>query len=419
MKRLTVFGSQRGTKAFLRLPMSTREHYNLALGQKVVLSDGKRDLTLAIRMAYKADMAVVNKIGNELLDNKAVGFIPKEMLALFTDEEVARLYIINPFEKEVDILVGSDPEFLFVDGINIINASLIPGLTKNTPLGHDGAMAELRPAPANVPEELTANVRSILLEYVEKEPLRKYDWFSACYVDRGGRDYPVGAHIHFDNTVLIRDLPLNDRMRLFAVTNKILDELLTIPLIRLDGKQGHNRRANCKMSPGGGFGNGYGKGYGYFGEWRTSNGHLEYRSLSGLVLSNPVIYSAVIGTAKAITEEVYSQATKRKLDKDFILPDKFNRGDIYKKDFNSWREIPLANVCGARMSSELVDNLMNKSTRVDITQQFIAKWLRKLRNFSTYGKYESYVEILGDILSSSSKSLDSLERNLKKTWNLT
>ena len=419
MKPLTVFGSQKGTKAFLRLPLSTREHYNLELEQKVILSNGKKELTLTVRPAYKADIAMAKEAYKETLDNNVIGFIPKTLLTLFTEGDLASLYIIDPFEKEVNILIGSDPEFLFLDGDKIVNAALIHGLTKNTSLGHDGAMAELRPAPANVPEELTANVRNILLEHVEKEPICKYDWFSACYIERGDRDYPVGTHIHFDNTELIRKLPTGNRMRLFAVTNKILDELLTIPLIRLDGVKGHNRRAKCKMSPGGGFGNNYGKGYGYFGEWRMSSGHLEYRSLSGLVLSSPSMYSAVIGTAKAITEEVYSQATKHRLDRNFILPDKFDKEDIYRKDFNSWKEIPLADICGAHMSSELVDNLMNKSTRVDITPQFIARWLRKLRNFSTYGKYEPYVEILGDILSSSSKSLDSIERNLKKTWNLT
>jgi hypothetical protein len=185
----------------------------------------------------------------------------------------------------------------------------------------------------------------------------------------------------------------------------------------LDGEKGHNRRAKCKMSVHNGYNTGkYGKGYGFFGEWREAHGRLEHRSLSGLILSRPDLCRAVFGTAKAIAEAVYKEAIINKLDKNFILPENFSQKEIYQNNFNSWADIPLAVTFDCTTPSTVIANMMDKSSREEISVNFIKRWLKRIRLLPTYKKYEQDIETLGTILSCSAKTLDSIENNIKLTW---
>mgnify|MGYP003583170403 CR=1 FL=1 len=314
------------------------------------------------------------------------------------------------------LLIGTDPELLLMAKGKVVNASNINGLTKQSKFGADGAMAEMRPDPALTPEGLVENIKTILRDEGLQERLLKYDFVSSCYHEEEQRDYPVGTHIHIDNPKLIAKLPVEERYRLFAVTNKIMDELLTIPAIRLDGQKGHNRRAKCRMSTHNGYGNNYGKGYGFFGEWRECHGRLEHRSLSGLVLANPEVATAVFGTAQAIAEAAYNEALKSGLDREHILPKGFDYKGIYRPTFKKWGEIPLAAALDCVATSKDVAALMDASDRAVIDTAYIKNWLKKIRTLPTYGKFSEHIEALGDILSSSDKALDGLDTNIKKTW---
>ena len=277
-------------------------------------------------------------------------------------------------------------------------------------------MAELRPEPALTAEGLVSNIRKILEDKQVQEKVKNFELMSTCYHEDEKRDYPVGTHIHIDNTPEINNLPHEKRMRLFAVTNKLLDELLTLPMIRLDGPKGHNRRAKCKMSAANGFGGQYGKGYGYFGEWRGDKGRLEHRSLSGLVIATPDIAEAVFGTAKAIAEAAYNEALKNELDAEFILPKQFSKTVLYSPEFNKWDKIPLAATLGCTTSSAQMHNLMDSSDRALVTQKYIKQWLTVMQSLTTYKKYSKYVEKLAEILSASDNALDKIAKNLNKTW---
>ena len=316
------------------------------------------------------------------------------------------------------MLIGTDPELLLLEEGEVINACNIPGMSKLAQFGADGAMAELRPHPAYTPIDLVKNIKDILRNDQFTKNIRQYDWMSACYFENANRDFPVGTHIHFDNPPQIAQLTEGARMRLFAVTNKILDELLTIPMIRLDGTKGHNRRAKCKMALAGNFGNVYGKGYGFFGEWRPCHGRLEYRSLSGLVISDPNICVNVFGTGQAIVEAIYKKAIHNKLNKNYILPEKYTVKGIYGNDFNSWKKIPIIEEFKCIKSSDFMHTVMDKSSRVEVDIKYIKRWLSSMRKLSTYNKYEKHIEALGELLTSSARALDGLNKNIKDTWGI-
>ena len=405
----------RNENSLLRVPKATRN--SMLFNEKSVelAKQDKDTFILKPFRAFSADIENAKKLLNTSSELKNVGFVStRTYSSLGLSGSYKEVAIIDTYLRN---LIGTDPELLLTDGDNIINASSVPGLTKTTKFGSDGAMAELRPDPAYTAEQLTDNIRNILLNKELTKPADKYDWISACYHRDSNRDYPVGAHIHIDNPKKIEILPTSQKRRLFAVVNKILDELLTVPMIRLDGKDGYRRRSHCMMSAHNGFNTGtYGKGYGFFGEWRICKGHLEHRSLSGLVLIDPDICTAVLGTAQAIADAAYKFTIKNKLDPELILPKKFHDKLVYRDDFTSWDEVPLAASLNCTLPSGTLSGLMNRSNRREINKTYINKWFRKMCKLPTYSDYSTHISTLFDILSSSTRVLDKLNRNIKEIW---
>ncbi len=412
--------------SLLRASETVREYLKLSKNKNTTLySNNDEDDKEIVLKPFKAFSDDINKIKNLCAEGiitkdeiKQVCFVTSKSFNKFAEkkeQKVVRVIINKPkiFDK---MLIGTDPELLIMEDGNVINAGNIPGFSKYTQFGCDGAMAELRPDPSYTPEGLVKNMRKLLNNKDLTQNIIQYDWMSACYFENKNRDFPVGTHLHFDNPKEIKKLEPGPRQRLFAVTNKILDELLTIPMIRIDGQLGHNRRAKCKMSQQQNFGNEYGVGYGFFGEWRVCNGRFEHRSLSGLAISNPDICRDVFGVGQAIVEAVYKEVINNDLDPEFVLPNKYNKTEIYKKTFKNWGKIPLTDMFNCTNSSEFMRTIMDNSSRVDISTGYIKKWLNKLRKLSTYGKYENYVESLGELLSSNSKTLDKLDKNIKQNW---
>lgn len=406
----------------VRLPKKTREH--LVPNKNVLDVQGEGEYKeFSVFHAFKDDIKSANElvkegiISEEDLDN--IGFVSSKNFALLGEKD--KTFITCDLEKRakevVDILIGTDPELLLMHNGHIKHANEIPGFSKMSKFGHDGAMAELRPDPEKTPEKLTENIIHLFQNEELINNVKDFDWISACYHEENNRDYPVGAHIHFDNPVEVNKLSTEQKNRLFAVTNKVLDELLTVPMVRLDGNKGHFRRARCKMSTYNNFNaQNYGKGYGFFGEWRSQKGHLEHRSLSGMVLVDPDICTAVFGTAKAIVEAVYKSAIDNDLSAEYILPKRFSQTGIYKETFANWNKIPLCEDLGCITSSAEISGIMNKSSRTEISAKYIKQWLNKLRGLSTYDKAEKYVEVLGDVLSSSAKVLDGMNPKIKEIW---
>ena len=335
-----------------------------------------------------------------------VGFLPEEYFKLYTDKN----FIVVDLEKkekkvEEQILIGTDPEFLFIKD-NRIQSALNFNLGVRDKFGADGAMAEIRPNPAFTPKELIKNITEVF-----KEGNVDTNWIAECYKEQQGRDYPVGSHIHFDNPKNLQDV---NKEALFATTNKILDELLALPLIRMDGNKGYFRRAYCLTSADNGWGT-RGRGYGYFGEYRTNTGHLEYRSVSGLMLSNPELCEAIFGVGKAIVEAIYYRAEEKNFSKEFTANNLVRR-HTYNLNFNEWNKIKLANEFNCTMSSKKLNDLMNKSSRNIISISYIKDWLGHMKDLSTYGKYSTYINYLADFLSQNSRSINSISKNIKKNW---
>lgn len=305
-----------------------------------------------------------------------------------------------------DCILGCDPEFLLFDeSDNVIHANTL--LSKAGMIGSDAVMAEVRPAPATTPKGIVSNIRAALSSPVV-EKIKHLDWRATCYHKNASRSYYVGGHIHVDTPAIIgRKLPTEEHRRpLFSVMNKILDELVAIPMTKLDGQDGALRRnARDLMGP-----------FGYFGGWRFCYGRLEHRTLSGVWLSDPKITEAVFGVTRCVVSSMFAEIESSKYSKDMLSPP-FSMTDMYKETFDSWKEIPLAKAMKCTASSGRVKTVLHESLPSRINRSYLLKWKGIMKSLPTYhNDSEQYVDALYDLLSTPVDDIRKREKSIRRNW---
>lgn len=363
---------------------------------------------LSIFKAFAADIDKAKKMVDEgdmsKEDLQRVGFVTSRTYKRITGNKAKKgsIWVTNGAE---DTVIGADPEFLLFNGNNVQKANQTGGLSKKSLIGCDGAMAEVRPAPAVTPEGLVKNIRKIFASDEHAGPIQKYDWKSGIYYKDNTRDYPIGGHIHIGNPAKVARINAKEREHFFRVFNKILDELLAIPMMKLDGLNGTKRRTGCAMG-----------NYGYFGEYRLCDGRLEHRTLSGIWLSHPKLAEVVFGVAKAIIDEVYQHVAVKNFDLEYMCPSKLYGQNILRNGYAKWDEVPLAADLGCLRSSAEMKKLLDKSESRVVSKAFLTKWHKQMKTMSTYRKYNVYIDALLELLQRPTKELQSIDTCLKSNW---
>jgi hypothetical protein len=420
-KRLVLFPSEEMDKAkkktnengMIRLAARARESIAFANGKVELWPVGAtaeqrktQSVLLEVSKAYLEDvrrakqMIAAGKLPAE--DISIVGFVTTKMWNLLTNGNMEKNIWIS--QGIHDTVVGADPEFLLFRNDEVVSANEI--MTKEGVLGSDGAMAEIRPSPAIEIEDFVKNIRTIFENKALTKKIEALDWKAFCYHKNARRDFPVGGHIHIGNPERVAQISMPDRERFFRTVNKILDELLGIYMIRLDGTDnGCARRTKCTMGR-----------YGYFGEWRTANGRLEYRTLSGMWLAHPVLTACTIGTAKAITDEIFARWNDEGYKMNYVYPSEFNNINPYDAHFKGWSEIPLCKDMEATSSSSRIKSLLDESSMSSVGKKELSTWHNVMRSLSTYNRYGKYIDELHGILSMSANQLAGINRDIKKTW---
>jgi len=303
--------------------------------------------------------------------------------------------------------MGSDPEFVIVDPTNhkkiLFAADYLP---KNGLVGHDSPLAEIRPRPEITPVALVKNMTDIFADERLTRPIRDFDWLAGCYFEDGKRQYTTGTHIHIGNPAQLANKSTTVKSSCYKVMNKIMDELLSLPMIRADGPEGTKRRTKKSIYT----------GYGYFGGFRTGHGRLEHRTLSGMAMLHPSMTVAVFGTAKAIIDEVFKRISDRKFDNQYILPSKFRSTNLFLEDFSQWDEIPLARDMQCVATSEKMVKLLKSADTRSISLPFLKKWYQTMRKMSSYKEHSKYVDALYEILKIKTNELMKWDRRIKNNW---
>ena len=405
----------RHEKDLIRMPSKTRKTLGFTDDVLTVGKDGGEPITLKIFKAFSDDIKKLRaskKYSEEELSR--VAFVTTATFRKITGKAkgIDNVWISDNIESTV---LGADPEFLlFNDDGEIVRANTIGVLDYYGAMGYDGAMAEIRPKPSGDPNTLVKNMRKIFERYDEKV-LQKYIGRCACYHKDNIRDYPVGGHIHVGNPRQLLKININKRVYLLMALNKILDELLAIPMIKLDGKIGSTRRTNCQMAPN--------RGYGYFGEYRTDSGsgnnrRLENRTLSGMWLLHPSVALAVIGCAKVIVDEVYTRVYDSGLSDNYfgynILREAGNA--IWREGFNRWKDIPICRDMKCVKGSTHLIRMLSDSNPATVTKPFMQRWKRTMKSFAGYDQYRDYVEAFHDIMLLSRKELKKWPTELRTNW---
>lgn len=382
---------------YIRIPKRARLHFN-SKGDKLVLSLKNTNIVLKIRAAYKDDVAKLTGMvrGGKTSEEEAsmTGFVTAATLAKLTGNASSApkyCYLSDGIE---DIKVGADPEFCLVDPatMKFKYAEHIQGLTKTAVLGHDGPLAEVRPPPENDPAELVKNIERILKK--ESKLVDPFLWrggasYKSPNHQQGERIVHIGGHLQFGNPELMPKESIN---AIYRQTVRVLDELVALPLVRIDTPNPSHRRNEMWNS--------YGK-YGRHGDHKAKENRFEWRVPSGLWLTHPDLARAVIGTSKAIVEACYQSMAENKFSDNWIC------GRMDRKSFlSSWGVLP----------SQTVGKIINDATPDGVDPSLLNRTIKKLREISTYSKYKTEIEEFIKLVRLSEKDRDSINLDLKDTW---
>ena len=400
----------RGENGLIRMSKAARTH--MGFENKVeIYPDTKNpesrisgSMLLDIYQAFSADLKEATK--NEINQKELLctGFVTSTTYNKITGRGKTKSKNVWITDDVSDTVIGADPEFLLFDGGEIVRANNVMGYAGV--IGCDGAMAEVRPAPHTTPEGLVSNILDIFSNKKLTSKIKDFSWKAGCYYEDNARDYPVGGHIHIGNPAKIAAMPLDKRENFFIGFNKVVDELLAVPMIKIDGANlGSARRTKCKMGK-----------YGYFGEYRLCDGRLEHRTLSGMWLMHPKLATAVLGTAKAIIDEVFRYTVDNKFSKNYMYSDVINREHVWAQGFNKWKEISITKDMGCITPSKTMIELLNNSSADKITLVFLKKWYSKMKGLSTYKNYASYIDNLYEILKIDADEFGNCSKVIQENW---
>lgn len=403
--------NKRNEHGLIRMGKITRE--SLKFSNKVEIypvteNTEKRlngSILLDIFKAFSEDLKKVKELNLSEEELCRVGFVTTKTFQKVTCSKAKRSHDnIWISENITNTVIGADPEFLLFDKGKVVRAN--NRLLHEGFIGSDGAMAEVRPKPAISPEELVENIKTLLTDKKYTEKIEDLDWVAGCYFRDEYRDYPIGGHIHIGNPIQIARIDPNERRAFFNSFNKILDELLAIPMIKVDGTEfGRARRTECKTGK-----------YGYFGELRADRGRLEHRTLSGMWLMHPTLTKLVLGTAKAIIDEVFARVENSNFDPEYMYPEKMKNLSIWHKNFDMWKEIPLVKDMECTTSSKEMIDLLNNSDETRINAKFLKAWHNRMKKLSTYTTYAKYIDDLCEVLKNDSDKFIKHPKNIKETW---
>ncbi len=383
----------RDENELIRLAKTTRNNFKLHSGSNIDAKGtaSKGALPLVIFHAFVKDLkAVRDKYNTNEIKN--IGFVTTDTYKKLKD----RVWI-SPIKEHT--IIGADPEFLLFDKHDdVVHAYNV--LDHEGTLASDGAMAEIRPKPSRSIKQLVENMRSIFKEGLNTG-IEQYYWNCACFHENPNRSYPVGGHIHIGNPIEIENIPLDDREYIFKTINKIIDQLIAIPMTKLDVSKESKARREL---------------YGYYGEMRLCDGRLEHRTLSGMWLMHPSLATAVIGTIKLIVIEVFKHIEETNYDIEYCFPNKFRNTDVWDSDFELWKEIQLASDMRCTMNSALMSEILNTGKSGFVGKKVLKNWYNKIRGMSSYKKYSVYADALYDILKIPVKVLTSWNRDIKTNW---
>lgn len=408
----------RAEHGLIRLSKKAREHMNLEGNKSVELwPAGSTNIKLArtkvleIFKAYSKDIKKLHDDGMSERNILRVGFVTTNTFnAICNPEDIGNIWLADSIEETV---IGGDPEFMLV-GANkkAKHASNVDGLSHAQQLGSDGPWAELRPDPEIEVDAFVQNIKQLFNNSDGANCIQDYKWLGGCFYNMESNDswnnrsnWPIGGHVHIGTPLKIAKAMENDsifRNGIHATLQKILDELVAIPMMKVEGVT-----ESCERR----------KIYGKYGESRVAGPHgerLEYRTLSGQWLTHPVLASAVLGTVKAIAHAVFKDIEDNDNDINFVT---FKGADpnYFHNNYKTWNNIPIINKYGTEKPNGKMRDILHNG-QVSFTKAQTKKIEKTLTELSTYDLYSEHIDSFCEVVGQHMNVLKKQETDLKKTW---
>ncbi len=173
--------------------------------------------------------------------------------------------------KKISVTLGADPEMETSINGNLVSAFELPQLCtrEKTYISHDGMtqpQRELRPDPADTPEELVENIRDLI----------RISSFFGEDLSVVGKSLSLGGHIHIGNASPSRELTM------------VLDYFLS-PFNKFNSEQ----RTTSK--------------YGKLGDVRTKAHGFEYRTPPAAWLLTPALALMTLELTKNVVERIINE----------------------------------------------------------------------------------------------------------------
>lgn len=366
---------------------------------------------LNIFQAFSSDLKELQRDGMSHDEYHRVGFVTRKTFRYICGAEKKQknrnsIWIADAIE---DTIIGADPEFMLMDEGDVEYAGNVYGFGFEGELGSDGPLAELRPAPAIGIDDFIGNIQKILKSNPKREVILPYDWVSGCIFNSPShnREFSVGGHAHIGTPARVASTLTDNKLKLilFSCLQKVLDEYISIPMLKIEGKDEGTRRRHH---------------YGHFGDFRTDHGRLEYRTLSGLWLAHPKLAAAVMGSLKAVSHAFYKIAESKEYNKKLFTAREMssNEYDVYSmfdQRSSVWKDIEIIKIMKATKSSaEMVDILHKGQIKFD--KEYISALTKRFRSLDTYNIYRKYIDMFMELLSLSNTELNKMDRNMKHSW---
>lgn len=388
----------------IRIAKRARDSFRVTSGKIVVKTD-RHAASLEVRAARKEDInPLIKKLKKGTLTEEELAvtaFVTAETLKQFVGRRRKNIEKFCYVSKDIeDLIIGADPEFALVDPATsmVKYAEYTRLLTKTGQLGHDGPLAEVRPPPADTVNGLVENIKKILSSGAKK--LEHFNWvggatYSGPDKERDPRTYHIGGHIHIGDASAI---PHDKRTVIYQRLCKVLDDTVALPLVLIDTPDPHLRRNTMHGR--------HGK-YGRSGDYKpqgtleTSSTRMEWRVPSGLWLTHPELAKAILGTTKAVAEEVYQTLSINGFDLDWLSAPPGREGFL-----KEW---------GVE-EGDTVSNLINNSKPEDVPEALVGKCYDKLKSMSNYTKYQSEIDAFIEFTGFSENDRKNLNLDVKDSW---
>jgi hypothetical protein len=378
----------------LRTPKMFRESHTLP-GKAVVMKSKLRTVNLATKKALSGDIREqlrLKRLGKITRDQflRTVFVTTETFHKLINDKRIKSsegAYVSNDIEA---LKIGADPEFALVnpDTGKLMYASRTGAIPGPGELGYDGPLAEVRPQPHKTTGDIVTNIKDIFDRGQSR--ISNYDWISGAsyfneHNDRG-RIYHLGGHIHIGDPIELED---RKREAAYEAIIQVLDNMIALPLVRIDTPEPHRRR-NEEW-------NGYGP-YGRSGDQRPQEGRFEWRVLSGLWLAHPTLATAILGTTKAVSEACYKSMAERGFDLDWIKSE-----EGFRKYWKADNKQAVAKAINDAVPSKVSKAMANKS-------------VNKLKELSNYKQYQSEIKEFEVLVNMSANDRKNINLDLKQNW---